>query len=185
MCTGRRDRAILTGLGGSGGICHLAVLCVFTSGNTPVVPPMIQKDILRRLLARFYFLPFSAFFPCLACYSYRVRELLVCWLFFSSLFASIALLFLAVVLAGYAGRYLMKYVSVVKTVIPELAVRFAELPPDAISEPRILVAGALGRLTGSYACADPPDSHSGRLINVGASIEASVSNCTDSVRRAP
>jgi hypothetical protein len=146
---------------------------------------MIPKDTLHRLLAGFYFLQVCAFLLALTCYSYRVRELLVCWLFLCSLFALIALPFLGAVLACLAGQYLLKWVSAEKTLIPELAVRFAELPPDAISAPRILVAGALETVTGPYACVDAPASHSGRLINVASSSEASVSNCTDTVMRAP
>ena len=60
---------------------------------------MIQKDIFRRLLAGFYFLQLSTLLLGLACYSYRVKELLVCWLFFCSLVALLALLFLGAVLA--------------------------------------------------------------------------------------
>jgi hypothetical protein len=37
-------------------------------------------------------------------YSYHVRELLVCWLFFSPLFVLLALVILGV-LACYAGKY--------------------------------------------------------------------------------
>jgi hypothetical protein len=39
ICTGRRDRAILAGLGGSDGIRHLAVLFVSTSRNSPQLTP--------------------------------------------------------------------------------------------------------------------------------------------------
>jgi hypothetical protein len=146
---------------------------------------MILKDNLRRLLAEFYFLLVCAFLVAFSCYSYLVRELLVCWLFLCSLFAVIALMLLSAVLAWYAGQYLLKWVSVAKIVIPELAVRFAELPPDAVSGPRVLVAGTLETVAGPYACVDAPASHSGRLINVASSSEASVSNCTDAVLRAP
>jgi len=38
-------------------------------------------------------------------YSYHVRELLVCWLFFSPLFVLLAPVILGGVLACYAGKY--------------------------------------------------------------------------------
>jgi hypothetical protein len=135
---------------------------------------MIQKDTLHRLLAGFYFLQVCAVLLALTCYSYRVRELLVCWLFLCSLFALIALPFLGAVLAWLAGQYLLKWVSAAKTLIPELAVRFAELPPDAISAPRILVAGTPASMTGPYASVDVLAPHSGRLINVVSSSKANV-----------
>jgi hypothetical protein len=48
---------------------------------------------------------FSGLLVGLSLYSYHVRELLVCWLFFSLLFVVVALLILGGVLACYAGKY--------------------------------------------------------------------------------
>jgi len=104
---------------------------------------MIQKDILRRLLAGFCVLQFFVLLLWLTRYSYRVKELLVCWLLFCSFFAALALLFLGAMLACYAGLYLVRWASVSTTIIPELAACLAELPREAISGPRILVAGTL------------------------------------------
>ena len=127
---------------------------------------MIQKDILRRLLAGFYVLPFSAFLLCLTYYSYRVRELLVAWLIFCSLFALLALMFLGVVLACSAGKYLVKWVSVANKVIPELAAGLAEFPPEAISDPRILVAETIKLADGPYAVVSAPDADSCAFIEI-------------------
>jgi hypothetical protein len=104
---------------------------------------MIQKDVLRRLLARFYVLQFATVVLCLTCYSYRVRELLVCWLLFCFLFAVLAIAFLAALLACYAGQYLLNWVGAANKVFPDLVVCLAELPQEASSGPRINVAGAL------------------------------------------
>jgi hypothetical protein len=133
----------LTGLGGSGGIRHLAVLRVFRNRTDSFIHAMIQKDILRRLLTGFYFLQFWALLLCLACYSYRVKELLVCWLLFCSLFAVLAVMFLGALLAFYAGKRLVAWTTAAHTVIPQLAVCLVELPLDVISAPRILVTGTI------------------------------------------
>jgi len=47
----------------------------------------------------------SGLFLGLSLYSYRVRELLACWLFFFALFVVLALLVLGAVLAWYAGKW--------------------------------------------------------------------------------
>lgn len=44
-------------------------------------------------------------------YSYHVRELLVCWLFFSALFVSLGVVMAGGVLAGYAGKYVFDWTS--------------------------------------------------------------------------
>ena len=145
----------MAGLGGSDGICHLAVLRVSATGNDLVIQAMIQKHILRRLLAGFYFLQFSVALLWLLHYSYRAKKLLVCWLFFCSLFAMLALAFLAIVLACYAGQYLAKWVSVARTVIPELAVCLVELPQEVGSGPHIIVAGPLKLTAGPCVVVNP------------------------------
>jgi hypothetical protein len=67
--------------------------------------------------------------------SYRVRELLVCWLFFSLLFVLLALLILGGVLACYAGEYVAVWVRTAAPVNPALALGSADLHlktiPDA------------------------------------------------------
>jgi len=137
---------------------------------------MIQKDILRRLLAGFYFLQFSTFLLGLTSYSYRVKELLVCWLFFCSLFAILSLICLGAVLICYAGQYLVKWVNVANTVIPELAVCLVELPQEAISVPRILVAGNLEAAVAPHAPVDALDPNPYLQTAVPPSTEEGVRN---------
>jgi hypothetical protein len=164
----------LTGLGGSGGIRHLAVLCVFRYTTDSFIQAMIHKDTLRRLPTGFYFLQFSALLLGLACYSYRVKELLVCWLLFCSLFALLALMFLGAVLACYAGKYLVAWTTAAHTAIPELAVCLVEHPLDVISAPRILVTGTLALSADPYTIVNPLDVPPFLLIEVPASTEISV-----------
>jgi hypothetical protein len=166
ICPGRRDRAISAGLGGSDDIRHLAVLLVFTSRNGSAPHSMVQKVILRRLPAGFYVLPLFAFLLGLARHSYRAKELLVCWLFFCSFFALLALMFLGAVLACYAGRRLVKWVRAANTVVPELAVWLAESPQETSSGPRILVSGTLKLSAGSRIPEDVLDPASWLLIEV-------------------
>jgi hypothetical protein len=164
----------LTGLGGSGGICHLAVLRVFRSRTDSVIHAMIHKHILRRLLPGFYFLQFSALLLGLSCYSYRVKELLACWLFFCSLFAMLAVMFLGAVLACYAGKYLVAWTTAVHTVIPELAVCLAEPPLDVVSVPHILVTGTPALSADPYTTVSALEVPPCLLIEVPASTETSV-----------
>lgn len=49
-------------------------------------------------------LQFSGLFLGLSLYSYHVRELLICWLFFCLVFLSLGLAVLGGILAGYAGK---------------------------------------------------------------------------------
>jgi hypothetical protein len=135
---------------------------------------MIQKAILRRLLPGFYLLQFSTLLLCVACYSYRVKELLVCWLFFCSLFVLLALVFLGAVLVGYAGKYLVAWTTAVHTVIPELAVCLVELPLDVISAQRILVTGTLALSADPYTPVNALEVPPCLLIEVPASTEIAV-----------
>jgi hypothetical protein len=54
---------------------------------------------------------FSGIFLGLCLYSYHVRELLACWLFFCLLFALVALLMLAGLLASHAAKYVMDWTN--------------------------------------------------------------------------
>jgi hypothetical protein len=146
---------------------------------------MIEKDILRRLLARFYVLQFSTFILCLTCSSYRARELLVCWLFFCFLFAALAIVFLGALLACYAAQYILNWVGAANTVNPELVVCLPELPPQAVLGARVLVAPILEPTAGPYAPMDALDVRSGLLLAVPPSTGKGVSNRTDTVFRAP
>jgi hypothetical protein len=66
-------------------------------------------------------------------YSYHVRELLVCWLFFSLLFVSLALLILGGVLACYAGKYAAHWTRTAARATPALALSSGELRLKTIS----------------------------------------------------
>jgi hypothetical protein len=69
-------------------------------------------------------------------YSYHVRELLVCWLFFSLLFVLLALVILGGVLACYAGKYATHWASTTAPITPVLALGSAELHLKMISGTR-------------------------------------------------
>jgi hypothetical protein len=134
----------------------------------------MHKDILRRLLAGFYVLLFPALLLALSRYSYRARELLVCWLFFCSFFALLALLFLGVVLAWYAGQLLIALSHVPKTVTPNLVQWLAQLLQESISTPCIVDAGALKPQTGSAVAVSVLDPSSCLLVEVVPTIEVRV-----------
>jgi hypothetical protein len=70
--------------------------------------------------------------------SYRVRELLVCWLFFSLLFVLLALLILGGVLACYAGECVAVWVRTAAPVNPALALGSADLHLKTIPDARRL-----------------------------------------------
>jgi hypothetical protein len=72
----------------------------------------------------------------LSLYSYHVRELLVCWLFFSLLFVCVALLILSGVLAVQAGERLTVWARTLAGMTPVVALAHAELPLKNISDPR-------------------------------------------------
>jgi hypothetical protein len=115
---------------------------------------MTQKNTLHKLLPGFYVLPLSASLLALSRYSYRAKELLVCWLFFCSFFASLAVLLLGSVLACYAVHHLLNYMSLAKTVISELAVCLADTPQEAIPCTPILATGSLRLPEDTHAIAD-------------------------------
>ena len=94
---------------------------------------MIRKVLFRRFVLGSYFLGFSALLFGLTRYSYLARELLVCWLFFCSLFAVLALALFAAVLAAFAGQHFLKLLSVAKLVIPDLAAALVAAPAPILS----------------------------------------------------
>jgi VIT1/CCC1 family predicted Fe2+/Mn2+ transporter len=59
--------------------------------------------------------------------SYYMRELLACWLFFSLVLVSLALMILGVVLACYAGKYLIHWATRAVRVVPTVALCPSEL----------------------------------------------------------
>jgi hypothetical protein len=70
---------------------------------------------------------FSGLLLGLGLYSYQVRELLICWLFFSVLFVSLAIVILGGVLAGSAGKYLIQRANMAAGVVSVVAVGSGEL----------------------------------------------------------
>jgi hypothetical protein len=59
----------------------------------------------------------------LSIYSYRVRELLICWLFFCLLFVMLVLLTLVGVLVSHAGKYVLVWTNAGVRVTPVAALR--------------------------------------------------------------
>jgi len=93
---------------------------------------------LRQLRESHRVLQFSWLLLGLSLYSYRVRELLACWLFFILLFVVLALLILGGLLAWYAGIYAAHWARTTAPVTPVLALASAEVPLETISGPREL-----------------------------------------------
>jgi hypothetical protein len=137
---------------------------------------MIQKAILRLQLPGLYALPFFALLLALARYSYHVRELLVCWLFFCSLFAALALISLGILFACFVGHLLLKWLSEVKAAIPELAVTLVEAPQESVSAAQILAAPTLNLSVGPCAPVIALHSASCLLIDLVPSSEDDVRN---------
>jgi hypothetical protein len=79
---------------------------------------------------------FSGLLLVISVYSYRVRELLVYWLFFSLLFVLLALVILGGVLACYAGKYATHWASTTASIPPVLALGSAELHLNTVSGAR-------------------------------------------------
>jgi hypothetical protein len=70
----------------------------------------------------------------LSMYSYRVRELLICWLFFCLLFVLLVLLTLVGVVVSYAGKYVLDWTNAGARVTPIAALLSNDiqqmLPPE-------------------------------------------------------
>jgi hypothetical protein len=135
---------------------------------------MIVKVMLRRLLAGLYVLPFPVFLLGLAHYSYRAKELLVCWLFFCSFLAVLALLFLSAALAWYAGQKLVELSRVAKTLAPNPVLWLAQLLQEAVSTPRSIVAGDVNPSTGPAIAVSVLDLRSCPVVEVVLPMEVRV-----------
>lgn len=70
---------------------------------------------------------FSGVLLGLSLYSYRVRELLICWLFFCLLFVLLALLTLTGVAVSHAGKYILDWTNAGARVTPAAALRPRDL----------------------------------------------------------
>ena len=90
---------------------------------------MIQlKESLR-------ILPVGALLVGLTSYSYQVRQLLVCWLFFTVLFVCMILVILIGELGVYAGECVAVRARSATVMPPSLEFAAIELPAKNISEP--------------------------------------------------
>ncbi len=96
------------------------------------------EDSLRQLRESHHVSQFSGLLLGLSLYSYRVRELLACWLFFIILFVVLALLILGGVLAWYAGRHASRWARTTAPVAPVLALASAQVHLETISGAREL-----------------------------------------------
>ena len=137
---------------------------------------MSQRDILRRFFTGSCALLFPALLLGLAHYSYRAKELLVCWLFLCSLLALLAVLLLSSVIACYAVHHLLTWMSVAKTVIPELVISLAQIPQEVGATPRILVAGTLEPLVGPRLPVSALEADASLVAKVSPSTEKGVYN---------
>ena len=77
---------------------------------------------------------FSGLLLVVSLYSYHVRELLVCWLFFSLLFVALALVILGGALACYAGKYAIHWATMTARGAPVVGFGPDELCPKTISD---------------------------------------------------
>ena len=59
--------------------------------------------------------------------SYQLEEFLICWLFFSVAFASLALLILVGILVSYAGECVIHWASTAPRLISTVALRASEI----------------------------------------------------------
>jgi hypothetical protein len=137
---------------------------------------MILKAILRLRLPGLCVLFFAAILLALIRYSYRAKELLTCWLIFCSLFAALALISLGIVFACFAGHFLLKRLSEVKTVIPELVEALLQAPQAPVSGPPFLSAASLNLPLAPSSPVIALDSASSLLIEVAPLSEDNVRN---------
>lgn len=70
----------------------------------------------------------------LGLYSYHVRELMVCWVFFSLLFVLLALVILGGVLACYAGKCVIEWASTTPRGTPVVVLGSDDLRLKTISD---------------------------------------------------
>jgi hypothetical protein len=114
-------------LGGSYGI---PLLAVFSSrlwkNGLPIKLEGIAQFVISQRKNHLVF-QFSGLLLGLGLYSYQVRELLICWLFFGLLFVSLAIVIIVGVLAAYAGEYVIQRASLAARVVSVVAAGSGEL----------------------------------------------------------
>jgi hypothetical protein len=125
-------------LGGPYGIRHLAVLLIqYLENGLPLKLNGIE-EFVNSLRGIYRVSQFSGLLLGLSLFSYHVRELLVCWLFFCLLFVLLALVILGGVLAAHAGNHAIHWASTAVRVAPMVALDSDEIQLDAISGARKL-----------------------------------------------
>ncbi len=130
---------ILAGpLGGPYGIRHLAVLLIENLENGLPLRLNEIEEFVNPLRGTYRVSQFSGLLLGLSFYSYHVRELLICWLFFSLLFVLLALVILGRVLAGYSGKYAVRWAGTAMRLTLVVALGSGELQLDAVSGGRKL-----------------------------------------------
>jgi hypothetical protein len=122
--TGRRERALLAGRADRTPSSFSPVCSSRSWEPLPLWLIEIEKSMnpLRSVRS---VSQFSALLLLVSRYSYHVRELLVCWLLFTAVFAALAVLVLTGALACHAGKYAIHWVSATAPVAP-----VAGLGPD-------------------------------------------------------
>lgn len=102
----RRERAKFAGIQGWAGRNSSSRRFVSTCGTSFPRYAQRNRGILVRLQAKICAPQFAGLLLLVAgILSYQVRELLICWLLFAALFASMALAILSSVLAWHAAKY--------------------------------------------------------------------------------
>ncbi len=174
MASGRRGRTILTALGGSGNICLLVVLSIFAKILGTVIQATMQKDIVHLLRRRARVLQFSALLLGLTLYSYSVRDLLVCWLFFCLFFAALVSLLLGALLACYAGKQLTERVFAMAWGTPKLPLKPATVHQEIRLERGITLFPTCEVAAVSQLPLGMLEPHPHLLLPAATTVEASV-----------
>jgi len=108
----------------------------------PGKPPSIQAERERGTLSPFrenhHVWQFSGLLLVLSLYSYHVRELLVCWLFFTSIFICVTLLILIGLLGVHAGERLTVRARATARMTPVLALAYVKHSVRRVSHAREL-----------------------------------------------
>ena len=115
-------------------ICLVGLLVTIL--GTPS-PPLIEIEKFMNPLRKVRGVSQFSALLLVSLYSYRMRELLVCWLFFSALFAALAFLVLIGALACYAGKYAIHWVNATAPVAPVVGLGpdepYLKTDPDSIT----------------------------------------------------
>ena len=94
-------------------------LLIRNSGRLPFHPNWAKlRDFLSLLRGSHRVSEFSWLLLGLALFSYRVRELFICWLFFTGMFAVLALLISAGMLAWYGWKRAFYWVTPLGQIAP-------------------------------------------------------------------